>query len=55
MALAGSKRKHCPHCEEEVALSTFKYHKRVYYNGVSVLSHILSLWLPETFNSAKVQ
>lgn len=37
MALAGTKRKHCPHCDEYVALSTFKYHKRLYFDEVTGL------------------
>ena len=28
------KRRFCPHCKEEVATKTFKFHKRLYYDKV---------------------
>ena len=36
--MASRDRKYCPHCDEQVALSTFKYHKRLYFNKVKCVA-----------------
>ena len=33
---ASRNRVFCPHCDECVASSTYKYHRRLYFNKVSV-------------------
>ena len=40
-----TSRKLCPHCGESVALKTYKSHKRLYFNEVSVTAKGLYLQL----------
>ena len=51
-SISQRKRRFCPHCREEVAIKTFKFHKRLHYDKVSGVPFCVLLMKKLIFSGA---